>query len=165
MELKHNHNKILVSACLLGQAVRYDATDLKQQHYYLTKWHNEHRLVPFCPEVSAGMSIPRVSAEIVGGSGEDVLSGNAKVMDKLQQNVSGFFIKGAQQALELCLQHGIEIAILTEHSPSCAGQFIYNGRFNKTQVRGEGVTTALLRLNHIKVFNQHQINDVSHYVY
>jgi len=150
---------------LLGQAVRYDATDLKQHNALLALWFKQGRLLPFCPEVSAGMSVPRAPAEIVGGTGEDVLLGSAKVINKSHQNVTDYFIKGAQQALKLCIDQNIKIAILTERSPSCGGQFIYNGEFNKTRIEGEGVTTSLLRLNHIKVFNQHQIAEVEKCVY
>lgn len=157
--------KILISSCLLGQAVRYDATDLKQNNQILSEWYRQNKLVPFCPEVAAGMSVPRAPAEIVGGSGEGVLLGSASVIDSNFTNVTDYFIKGAQQALEMCLNKNIKLAILTERSPSCGGQLIYNGEFNGTRISGEGVTTALLRLNHIKVFNQHQIEEVREYVH
>lgn len=157
--------KILISSCLLGQAVRYDATDLKLNDQLLSKWFKQNRLVAYCPEVSAGMSIPRSPAEIVGGCGEDVLLGQATVIDNKGKNVTDYFIKGAQQTLALCLEQNITLAILMERSPSCGGQLIYNGKFNGTRIAGEGVTTALLRLNHIKVFNQHQIAEVAKRVY
>jgi len=137
--------KILISSCLLGQAVRYDATDLKQYNKLLTRWANENRLVPFCPEVAGGMSIPRARAEIVGGGGEDVLLSEASVIDNTRRDVTAYFIKGAQLTLELCLNQSIQLAILTERSPSCGGQQIYNGQFNGSKITGEGVTTALLR--------------------
>lgn len=46
--------KVLVSACLLGQPVRYDGRasghpDLLQQ------WQAEGRVVPLCPEVAGGL--------------------------------------------------------------------------------------------------------------
>jgi len=157
--------KILISSCLLGQAVRYDATDLKQNDPLLAQLFKEGRLIPFCPEVAGGMSIPRAPAEIVGGSGEAVLLGDASVIDNTHTDVTAYFIDGAQRALEICLNQKIDIAILTERSPSCGGQHIYNGQFNRTKILGEGVTTALLRLNHIKVFNQHQLSQVEKYVY
>lgn len=162
----HNSDfKILISACLLGQAVRYDAGHLKQHDRLLTQWLKQDKLVSFCPEVSAGMSIPRSAAEIVGGTGADVIRGHAKVIDNSRNDVTHFFINGAQQALKLCLNHNIKVAILTERSPSCGGQYIYNGKFNATRISGEGVTTALLRQNGVKVFNQNQLSEVQPYVY
>lgn len=163
--MSNSNTKILVSSCLLGQAVRYDASDLKQNNSLLTQWFNENRLVSFCPEVAGGMSIPRAPAEIVGGGGEAVLLGDASVIDNTATDVTAYFIKGAQLALEICLNQGISLAILTERSPSCGGQQIYSGQFNGSKIVGEGVTTALLRLNHIKVFNQHQLAQVKKYVY
>lgn len=163
--MSNSGTKILISSCLLGQAVRYDATDLKQNNDLLSQWFNENRLVSFCPEVGGGMSIPRAPAEIVGGGGEAVLLGDASVIDNTATDVTAYFIKGAQLALEICLNQSISIAILTERSPSCGGQQIYSGQFNGSKIVGEGVTTALLRLNHIKVFNQHQLTQVEKYVY
>lgn len=157
--------KILISACLIGQAVRYDATALKQDDELIKQWSEENRLIPICPEVSGGMSIPRAAAEIVGGNGNDVINGDAQVIDNLGNDVSHFFIKGAENALELCLTHNIKIAILTERSPSCGSQLIYNGEFNRTRVSGFGVTTALLNKNDIIVFNQHQLTEVKAHVY
>lgn len=149
----------------MGHAVRYDANDLKQDNELLTLWLKQDKLVSFCPEVSGGMSIPRAAAEIVGGTGLEVLSGNAKVIDNKENDVTDYFISGAKLALEVCLKQNIKVAILTERSPSCGGQFIYNGQFNHTRISGEGVTAALLRQNNIKVFNQDQLTEVEQYVY
>jgi uncharacterized protein YbbK (DUF523 family) len=73
--------KILISACLLGCRVRYNASDLEVISSEFEKLVTIHDVVSFCPEVSAGMSIPRAPAEIKGGDGFDVLSGKAKVID------------------------------------------------------------------------------------
>lgn len=46
--------------------------------------------VLICPEVLGGLPTPRPSAEIIGGNGDDVLDGKAKVITKMvkmsQQN-------------------------------------------------------------------------------
>ena len=56
--------KILVSACLIGEKCRYDGKDnLCQDLLKLTKYFD---LIPICPEVSGGLKIPRVPAEIQG---------------------------------------------------------------------------------------------------
>ena len=67
--------KTLVSVCLLGCKVRYNASDLKVTDNHFEKLVATHDVVSFCPEVSAGMSIPRAPAEIIGGDGFNVLSG------------------------------------------------------------------------------------------
>ena len=106
--------KILVSSCLLGRRVRYDAGALPVSDRILEQWKTDGRIVPVCPEVDAGMSIPRAPAEISGGSGRDVLEGSAFVLDKTGQDVTGYFMTGASLALALCDQYDIKIAILTE---------------------------------------------------
>ncbi|MCP4075215.1 MAG: DUF523 domain-containing protein, partial [Gammaproteobacteria bacterium] len=111
--------KILISSCLLGEAVRYDGKHQCQHHKVLKEWINQHRVISFCPEVAGGLPVPRVAAEILGGDGTDVLSGRAKVMDKTGKNVTEVFIKGAHSALSACNQHHIKLAILARRSPSC----------------------------------------------
>jgi uncharacterized protein YbbK (DUF523 family) len=150
--------KILVSSCLLGRRVRFDASVLSVWNRILEQWKTDGRIVPICPEVDAGMSIPRAPAEISGGSGRDVLEGSAFVMDKTGQDVTGYFMTGASLALALCEQHDIKIAILTESSPSCGSMTIYDGRFEGNKIVGAGVTAALLQEKGIRVFNQFSIS-------
>lgn len=74
--------KILVSACLLGQPVRYNGAGKPLTHAALARWRAEGRVVSVCPEVMAGFAIPRAPAEIADGAdGEAVLRGKAKVID------------------------------------------------------------------------------------
>lgn len=150
--------KILVSACLLGQAVRYDQSSKMQQHPQLLQWQQLGWLVPICPEVSAGLPIPRPPAEISAGkSGDAVLATQAQVITVQQQDVTESFVRGAQLALALAQQHQCRYAILTDGSPSCGSQWIYDGSFHNRQHRGVGVTAALLRRHGIEVFSQQQI--------
>ena len=71
--------RILVSACLLGQPVRYDGRGKRGRgRDRLARWRAEGRLVPFCPEVAGGLPTPRPAAEITpGGDGAAVLAGDA----------------------------------------------------------------------------------------
>ena len=73
--------KVLMSACLLGRRVRYDGGSLSLSDQIIEAWHEEGRIVPVCPEVDAGMSVPRQPAEILRGSGEAVLDGEADVVE------------------------------------------------------------------------------------
>ncbi|MDD2059835.1 DUF523 domain-containing protein [Pseudomonas sp. GD03860] len=146
-------HKVLVSACLLGQPVRYDGRssghpDLLQQ------WQGEGRIVPLCPEVAGGLPTPRPPAEIPGGQGGAVLEGEAQVITVGGEDVTAQFVAGAQLALELVRKHGIRIAVLKAGSPSCGNQLTYDGTFSGTKVAGEGVTTALLRREGVLVFSE-----------
>ena len=57
--------KIGISACLLGQKVRYDGQDAHARH--LTGVFGNHfEYHPVCPEVGCGMGIPREAVRLVG---------------------------------------------------------------------------------------------------
>ena len=154
-------HKVLISRCLLGEPVRYDGKARALTENTLHRWLREGRVVAACPEVDAGMSVPRPAAEIVSGGGVDVLDGSSTVIANTGADVSSFFLKGANLALDLCREHNIHIAILTEGSPSCGSSLIHDGSFSASKKAGEGVTTALLRRHGIAVFNQHQLAEAN----
>jgi uncharacterized protein YbbK (DUF523 family) len=143
--------KILVSACLLGERVRYDAKTKKCQHVLLERWILEGLVLPACPEVLGGLPTPRPAAEIM-------VNGNIETAQG--ENVSKAFSDGAQKTLMMALEHKIKIAILTERSPSCGSSEIYDGSFSRQVIDGQGMTTKLLRENGIFVFNQFQLQEV-----
>lgn len=49
---------VCVSACLLGKAVRYD-NESKLDPFLKNTWGVKTRLLPICPEVEAGLPVPR----------------------------------------------------------------------------------------------------------
>jgi uncharacterized protein YbbK (DUF523 family) len=151
--------KILVSACLMGHAVRYDGKAKPLIHPALERWREEGRLVTICPEMSAGMPVPRPPAEIAEASnGKDVLEGRAHVVEITGGDVTQGFIAAAQNALDLAKETGCRYALLIDGSPSCGSGFIYDGRFSGNRQAGEGVTAALLRRHGIEVFSDRTID-------
>ena len=72
-------NRLLISACLLGEPVRYDGRAKPLHHPRLAALLESGRIVPFCPEVAGGLPVPRPAAEIVGGDGDAVIDGAARV--------------------------------------------------------------------------------------
>lgn len=59
---------VAISACLTGKAVRYDATDKYQPG--LEQWlHGQLTLLPICPEVDAGLGVPRPPVQLVDTAG------------------------------------------------------------------------------------------------
>ena len=149
-------NKLLVSACLLGQPIRYDGDDNgdKVSHLYewLERWRSEGRLVAVCPETLGGLPTPRPPAESVGGDGHDVLAGNARVKTYEGDDVTAAFVEGAEKTLAAALASSATGALLAARSPSCGSGEIYNGRFTRTVTEGDGVTVALLKQNGIRCF-------------
>ena len=120
----------------------------------IKKWFDEKKAIPICPEVLGGLSIPREPAEIVGGEGEDVLDGHAKVITNNGIDVTEQFIKGANETLKIALDLNATMVILKERSPSCGSSMIYSGEFNGNKKRGTGVTAALLKRNGIQVLSE-----------
>lgn len=147
---------LLVSACLLGEAVRYDGkalpypeiAELDERGYWL---------VPCCPEVAGGLPVPRAAAEICHTDGD---SSHRCVMNCRGEDVTLQFNRGAEAALALVKQHGIVTAILKEGSPSCGSQQIYDGSFSGRHVSGEGVTTALLRFYGVRVLSELRLSEL-----
>ena len=149
--------KVLVSSCLVGSKVRYNASCLSIPEPELLWLTSKVELVIFCPEVSAGLPTPRAPAEIIAGKGVDVLDGLANVVGNDGIDVTTQFVSAAENALQLCQKQQIKYAILAEGSPSCGSSKIYDGTFNGIKIDGSGVTTALLERHGIAVYSQHTI--------
>ncbi len=156
--------KILISACLLGELVRFNAERFESIPPLLRQWQAEGRLVMVCPEVDGGLPVPRPPAEIISGDGKDVLQGAARLLTVEGTDVTEHFLTGAQHALEVARQHRIKIAILKERSPSCGSTAIYDGSFSGKIKPGKGVTAALLEANGIRVFSEEALEDAAVYL-
>ena len=155
---------ILVSACLLGEGVRYDGVAMEFDHQILKYWRINELVASICPEVAGGLPIPRPSSEIFGGDGSQVLKGLKKVINVNGQDVTQYFLEGAQKTLLLARFHKIKLAILKEGSPSCGSSYIYDGSFSKTKKSGKGVSATLLEQNDIRVFNEREIHEAEKYL-
>ena len=154
----------MVSGCLMGQVVRYDGAAMVFNDHILDRWQQEERIVSFCPEVAAGLSVPRPSAEISGGDGGGVLGGYGSVLNVLGESVTDYFIAGAQKALELAHVRGIKLAVLKDGSPSCGSTYIYDGSFSGKHKPGKGLTAAILEKEGIRVFSERAIRDAAAYL-
>jgi uncharacterized protein YbbK (DUF523 family) len=146
---------ILVSSCLAGLEVRYNGTHSLDNR--LSKLVGENKAVTICPELLGGFSTPREPAEIIGGDGEDVLDGKAKVVEKSGKDVTELYIKGAYATLEKAKRINAAIVVLKESSPSCGSSNIYNGEFKGKKMIGNGVTSALLKRNGFRVISEEQV--------
>jgi uncharacterized protein YbbK (DUF523 family) len=131
--------KVLVSACLLGLACRYDGGAATDET--VTELTGEHTLVPFCPEIYGGLPTPREPAEIRGG----------RVVTRSGADVTEAYEKGAREALRVARTLGCECALLQDRSPSCGCGIIHDGSFTGALVPGDGVTAKLLGANGVRV--------------
>lgn len=124
--------KILVSACLLGENCKYNGgNNLRQQ---VLAMGQEHELIPVCPEVAAGLGIPRIPIEI--RDGEVVRSDGVSVDDAIRAAVSDILAK---------LPQDIELCVLKARSPTCGVHQIYDGSFTGTLTDGMGVLARALK--------------------
>ena len=138
--------KILISACLVGDKVKYDGHSNYNEKVKLLL--EKYELVPFCPEVEGGLTTPRKPSE--------------RVKDRVKmeggRDVTKNFQNGAELALNICLYLGIKIAILKENSPSCGVNKIYDGSFSHKLIDGQGVTAELLKRKGIKIISENEID-------
>lgn len=147
---------IFISACLVGQNVRYDGGNKLNNN--LKKLVDQGIAKPICPEILGGLPTPRNPAEIVGGDGFDVLENKAKIIDNQGNDVTKEYINGAMKALDTCQKMNCKTLILKSDSPTCSSENIYSGDFNGNKKQGVGVFSALLIKNGIQVYNEKNYN-------
>ena len=144
--------KILVSACLMGINTRYDGRSRSIDHPILAQWRREDRLIPFCPEVEGGLSIPRQSAEIRMST-----TGVRRVVGQDGSDLTEPFSAGADSLLELVLREAITTAIFKDKSPSCGVHRIFDGTFSGQLVKGSGIATERLSKHGVRIFSETEI--------
>ncbi|MCL2846560.1 MAG: DUF523 domain-containing protein [Firmicutes bacterium] len=139
---------LLVSACLLGQPVRYDG---KSKHYPdIEKLRAKYDLIPICPELFAGLGTPRPAHEIRDGRAIDI-NGKDITMDSL---------RGAEAVLKIADTRGAKLAIMKGHSPSCGTGQIYDGTFTGKLTNGNGIAAQLLIDMGITVISEDDIDSL-----
>jgi uncharacterized protein YbbK (DUF523 family) len=134
---------VLVSACLAGVPCTH--TGVAKTRAWALRLVAEGRAVTVCPEVRGGLPIPRPESEIVGGHGEDVVDGRARVLSVDGEDVTANYLRGAEAARAAAARSGATLAILKARSPSCGCGAVYDGTFEGRLVGGDGVTAALLK--------------------
>jgi uncharacterized protein YbbK (DUF523 family) len=145
-----------VSACLLGIRCTWSGGD-KYKNDRAIELSKVETLIPVCPEQLGGLSTPRAPQEIQGGTGDDVLNGKCKVTNRDGKDVTREFIKGAEETLKIALQLKIKEFIAKSGSPSCGCGQIYDGSFSGRLIGGDGVTTALLKRNGLRIIPEEDL--------
>lgn len=150
--------RILVSACLLGEPVRYDGRARGLDDALLARWRAEGRVAAFCPECAAGLPTPRAAAEIApGDTAEAILDGTGRVLTADGDDVTAQFVAAAHRALAFARANDCAWALLADRSPSCGSGFVHSGTFDGGLRPGLGLTAALLRRNRIAVFAEAEL--------
>jgi len=135
---------LLISACLLGFECKYSGGSNRLPDERIARLREQYRLIPVCPESAGGLPTPRDPSERLG---ESVVSSKGR-------DVTAQFKKGAETALYLARKYNCKKALLKRNSPSCGGEYIYDGSFSGTLIPGEGVTAELLRAEGIEIIGE-----------
>jgi len=135
----------LCSACLLGINCRYDGKNKLNKK--VLKLEKKVILIPVYPEILGGLPTPREPAEQRG----------KKVISESGKDVTKYFKKGAKEVLKIAKLFKVKEAILKQGSPSCGSGKIFDGTFSGKIKKGDGVTTALLKKNKIKIFSEEDL--------
>ena len=140
--------KIMVSACLLGDNVKYNGGNNRNDE--LISFLKDYEVIKVCPECLGGLSIPRDPSEIIDN----------KVFSKEGIDVTSEFRLGGEKTLKIAKDNNIKVAILKKNSPSCGNGTIYDGTFSHNVISGDGIATKLLKENGIIVFDEENYKDI-----
>lgn len=138
---------IMVSKCLMGENCRYKGDNCFNARVMELK--DKHMLIPVCPEVMGGLPTPRAPGERVGD----------KVIANTGKDVTKEYTLGAQMALQIAKENGVELCIFKAKSPSCGCGIIYDGTFTGKLIEGDGVTTELFKKNGFKVITEQDLEN------
>jgi uncharacterized protein YbbK (DUF523 family) len=108
------HKKPLVgiSQCLLGDAVRYDGKS-KPNTIVLEKLNRLFDFVPMCPEVEAGLNIPRPPVQLTGSLSSPRLTGR----DDASIDITELMLAYCEQKIPTL--KNLDGFIFKSRSPSC----------------------------------------------
>ena len=117
--------KIGVSACLQGQAVRYDGSAKRKQHI-LTQLAEHMTLESVCPEISIGLPVPRATIRLVGDIANTRLVDSKTQTEDQTDAMIAFADKYAKDNTQLSGYIGVK------QSPSCGYDRVkrYNDKSN-----------------------------------
>ena len=104
--------KVGISRCLLGDAVRYDGQS-KANHIIIDELSQLFELVAVCPEVEAGLSIPRPPVQLSDSIDSPRLRGRDDASIDITQLMADYCSQKPDQLSEL------DGFIFKSRSPSC----------------------------------------------
>lgn len=125
--------KIIVSACLLGENCKYNGGNNYDPRVAALCAGKE--VIPVCPEVLAGLGIPRIPIEILNG----------KVIRRDGAEVDEAIRTAVAQILAQIKDEEIECAVLKARSPTCGVRQVYDGTFSGKLVDSAGVLAQALK--------------------
>lgn len=125
--------RVLVSACIMGDRCKYNGQSNRNE--LAIEYLRDKDAVKICPEMLAGMGIPRPCAEIVEGI----------VMDEHGENVDDTYRRAVELALKTIENQPFDLVILQSRSPTCGVNEVYDGSFTGRLVPGSGLFAKALK--------------------
>ena len=125
--------KLAVSACLLGEKVRYNG-DAAEFRALTRKWNGHFELMGVCPEVGIGMGTPRPTIRLVN-NGESIRLVNPKNGDDFTSPM----IEYAQLQADALVESGICGFVFKKDSPSCGLERVKVYREGHVQATRDGM--------------------------
>ncbi len=131
-----------ISACIYNCPVRYNGRAFDALKI-IGREKSDFTWTPVCPECLAGLGVPRMPVHLTG-TGQEVLAGTAKVLDRRGHDRTEMIVAGCEAAMGALERAGIEAFVAKEASPSCG---LYKARVGKHRTEtsgGSGVFGAML---------------------
>jgi uncharacterized protein YbbK (DUF523 family) len=133
--------KIGVSACNTGARIRWNRAGWDRLAP-LERERNSFIWTPVCPEVMAGLGVPRSPIRLVGGNGDDFWNRTADVKNREGRDVSSVLRDACGECERALGRAEIEAFVFMEGSPTCG---VYRTTMkNKRLGKPPGVFGSLL---------------------
>ena len=145
----------IISACLCGVNCKYNG--LNNYNEKCNELFISGKAILVCPEQLGGLSTPRVPSELQDNT-LNIIKKNGKILNKDGEDVTENFLKGAREVATIAKKLNIKKAILKEGSPFCGVNYIYDGTFTGNKIKGNGITTELLKALDIEVISEEALD-------
>lgn len=140
--------RVAISACLLGDAVRYDGGSKPVEA--VRQLARKVEVLRVCPETASGLPVPRPPAEQRDG----------RVFLADGRDVTDDFIRGSERSLGKLRRSPVSLAVLKAKSPSCGVGLVYDGTYSGRLVAGEGVFAERLEKEGVCVVTEETVKAV-----
>jgi len=141
-EIFESKPKLGISACLLGQKVRFDGSH-KREPFLIELFRKFVEWIPICPEVEVGMGVPRESVRLVGA-----LTNPSMIAEKSGKDWTEAMNRFAAKRMREITENHLSGYVFKKNSPSCGMERVrvYNSKGMPVR-QGRGLFAAAL-MNH-----------------
>ena len=139
LDIELQRPKLGISACLLGQKVRFDGGHKREQ--FLTEFFGKFvEWIPICPEVEVGMGVPRETVRLVG-----TLTNPRMVAEKSGKDWTEAMNRFAEKRMREIAEKTLSGYVFKKNSPTCGMERVrvYSNK-GMPERKGRGLFAASL---------------------